>query len=185
MSTFSRQRRKALLRLAERLAMGLVALDILMYFALFRPLRSRLLDSYSTYSKTYAAILSDRAELEAMTRLKAELPTSNANFNKFLGNHIPPRREGFSDAMELLRKLSHDSGMQIDAVSYKLHDNKLEPLDRLGIRIEVEGTFAQVLRFVNEIETNKDFLQVRQFMFQLGDSGVLDLKMEADLYLTR
>jgi hypothetical protein len=61
---------------------------------------------------------------------------------------------------------------------------KGEPLERLGIEVDVQGSFPSLLGFAHAVETSSDFLVLRGFSLETGDGETLALRMAADLYVT-
>jgi len=74
--------------------------------------------------------------------------------------------------------------VQLSGVSYRLDEVKGEPLQRLGIEINVQGPFPSLLGFAHAVETSSDFLVLRGFTLEAGDEGTLELRMRVDLYVT-
>jgi hypothetical protein len=58
------------------------------------------------------------------------------------------------------------------------------PLQRLGIMIDVEGSFPALLKFAHGLETSSDLLLIRSFSMAEGKDNPLELRLAADLYLT-
>ena len=58
-----------------------------------------------------------------------------------------------------------------------------QPLQQLGIEVNVQGPLPSVVKFAHSVETSSDFLVLRSFSLETGDGGTLGLRMAADLYL--
>jgi hypothetical protein len=83
----------------------------------------------------------------------------------------------------MVRRLSEDSKVQLTAVSYKLSAPGDDPLARLGLAVEVEGTFPNLLNFTHALETSGEFLTLHDFSFDLGEARAIAMHVGAELYL--
>jgi len=162
----------------------MVALDLALYLAVARPLQSAVESEQADFSAgrqeaklTEGRIAKDQTEL-------ATLPVTERELKQFLTDHVPQRRRGYSRAAGLVHQLTQDSGVQLKQVAYRLDPNSKEPLERLGVMVNVEGSFESQLKFVHSIETTNDFLIVRGIIFQPGESGGLALRLLAELCVT-
>ena len=112
------------------------------------------------------------------------MPEAGKRLAALKRDHTPPRRQGFSQAAKLVRRLTEQSGTQLTSVAYKLDNNASGPLQRLGLVIVVAGPFPALLKFTHALETASGFIVIRSFNIAAGDTHALELKLAADLYLT-
>ncbi|MBZ5544712.1 MAG: type 4a pilus biogenesis protein PilO [Acidobacteriia bacterium] len=180
----SRGRRKTLIRVLEIAAAGVVALDVVLYLALVRPLRSLREGEEASYAATRDRLRDGKARVARLEKFKATLPDAEEQLTAFFKDHVPPRRRGFSRAARLVRELAEQAGVQVTGITYKLGHGKDEPLERLALDVEVEGPFASLLKFAHALETADDFIALRDISFQPVEGGTLTLHVGADLYLT-
>ncbi len=177
-------RRKTLLRILETAAFGMVALDVLFYLAVARPLADGVRDQQQRFADARQQVHLIQARIgQAQDELNA-LPSTDAAMKKFLQAHVPPRQRGYSRAAGLVHKLTDDSNVQLKGVHYRLTVDPKEPLERLGIQANVEGPFEGLLKFAHSLETTEDLLLVRGVILQPGDNGGLGLRLLAELYVT-
>lgn len=177
-------RRKILRRFIERAAIAVVVLDAVAYAAVVRPLRHRVANAEESYDHTRLAILEAEANLTRLERLRSSLPQTADRVHSFLAVHVPARRWAFSEAEQLIDRLTRQSNVQLVSVSYKLKPSAHEPLDRLGIQVTVTGSFADLLQFAHAMENAKDLILVRDFNFAASGASNISLAVGADLYLT-
>lgn len=177
-------RRKTLLGIIEKVAVGLVLLDAVLYFAVVRPLDAAVDRERQSFQSARRSLQADDVRLESLEKAQATLPSTAKEMQDFLKQHVPPRRRGFSRAAGLVRERTQQSGVQLSGVGYRLYLSKKEPLERLGIVVEVEGAFPSLLKFTHAMETSSDLLLVRGFLLQPGQTGTLSLRLAADLYVT-
>jgi Tfp pilus assembly protein PilO len=177
-------RRAKLIRILEGVTVGLVLLDLVAYFALIRPLRTLRAGEEARYTAARARVRDLKARVARLQTFQGTLPEAETQLGEFLKNYIPPRRQGFSRASRLVRKLTEESGVHLSGISYKLERSEKIPFNRLGFEVEVEGPFANVLKFSHALETAETFVVVRNFTLEPTGDRALALRLAADLYLT-
>jgi hypothetical protein len=180
-----RSRRKTVIRILERVAMGLVLLDVVFYFAVVRPLRSMRTAEQARYSATRARVRELTLRATRLEKFQAAVPETEDQLTAFMRSHIPSRRQGFSRAARLVRRLTEQTGVHLSGLAYKLDSAADDPLERLGIEVDVEGPFAGLLNFSHALETASDLIVVREFAFEPAEGQDLALRLGADLYLKR
>jgi Tfp pilus assembly protein PilO len=180
----ARIRRKKVEQVIEAVALSLAGLDLVVYLAVARPLASAVESKQQEFSASRLGIRMSEVRLAKLSRSIAELPATGEDVKQFLSEHVPPRRRGFSRAAGLVRQITQDSGVQLTRVGYHLETERKDPLQRLGIQVNVRGPFENLLHFTHALETAKDFVLVRGLAFQPADNGGLALRLVADLYVT-
>jgi Tfp pilus assembly protein PilO len=181
----SKQKRKALIRLAERVALAILAVDILLYALLVVGLSDRIGAAAQTREALRRQVYHEQTRIARLKRYQAGLPDAKQQIEQFEKKRVPSRRQGFSRAARLIREVGQQSGVDVSSVNYKLHSDDTEPMERLGISVSAKGLYPSLIKFAHTLETAGDFLVVRQFSFLHGDGGTLELRMYADLYLQR
>ena len=175
--------RKALIRLLEKVAVSLVILDALLYFALVRPLRALRDAKEAEFTTMRARLREARARVAQLEAFQAEVPGADEQLEGFLKGNVPTRRQGFSRAAHLVRELVGKSGAQLESISYKLGSGGDDPLRTLTLEVEIEGPFESLLDFAHALETGDELAVVRNFNFQPREGGTMGLHLVADLFL--
>lgn len=172
------------MRIVEAAGLGLVVLDIVLYFAAYRPLGNMVASEERGYSDARQRVREQQLRVDRLKTYQAALPQADKRLEDFTSNHAPSRRRGFSAAAHLIRQVADASGVQPPSVAYRLDTKHQDPLERLGLEISVTGRYTGLLKFAHALETANDFILVREFSFAPGDNGILSLRLVADLYLT-
>lgn len=172
------------MRVLEGAAVGLVALDLVLYLALVRPLRALRASKEAEYASARDQMREGRARVARLEKFKAALPDAEEQMAAFMKGHLPPRRQGYSRAARLIRRLTDQTGLQMTGITYKLDKEKDEPLERLGLEVAVEGPFSNLLNFAHALETADYFIALRDLSIQPVEGHTLVLNVGADLYLT-
>jgi Tfp pilus assembly protein PilO len=175
--------RKVLIRALEKVAVSLVVLDALLYFALVRPLRALRNAKEAEFTTMRVRLRDARARVAQLEAFQAEVPGADEQLEGFLNEHVPTRRQGFSRAARLVRELVEKSGAQLESISYKLDSDTDDPLRSLALEIDIEGPFESLLDFAHALETGSELAVVRNFNFQPREGGTMGLHLVADLFL--
>jgi len=176
-------RNRLVARVLERVAVATVLIVLGFWLGVVRPWEDKLVAEQETYHRARQQKLA--AEWRVARLEKIQVTGADAELNHFLSQYMPPRRRSFSQAADLVRRLTAESGVQLAGVNYRLGEDKGEPLQRLGIEVNVQGPFRSVLSFAHAVETTPDFLVLRGFSLEAGDGGALALRLAADLHVAR
>lgn len=180
-----RTRRKVLIRFIQRAALTLALLDVALYFAAVRPLDNLAKGEWERLSSVRHHVQEMQANVTRLEKARAALPGTNDQLGSFVRNHVPPRRKGFSRADHLVQRLTQQSGLQLSSVEYRLDPAEGDPFERLGVSMNVVGSFNGLLKWAHALETASDFIVIRGFSFASAEGGAsLELHVTADLYLS-
>lgn len=176
-------RRKVFIQTMERAALGLGALDLLLWVALVRPYEQKVATEQQRFQAARRQLQEEKGRVAQLEKIQTT--GTDSELSDFLREHVPPRRRRFSRALRLVQRLTQESGVQLSGpVNYRPHYTRDEPLERLGIEVSVQGPFPSLMNFSHALETTKEFVLMRSFSFEVGEGGVLALRLAADLYVT-
>ena len=180
-----KSRRQIVNRIAEATGVGLVTLSLLVFFAIYRPLGSKIEVAARTHSALRQTIRNQQVRVEVLKKFETELPEAGKGLESFEAERTPARREGYSTAAHLVHKLADSAGVKVSSMGYRLDlGHKDDPLERLTLTIDLEGQYAKLLKFAHALENANEFLVMRDFNFTSGgDNQGLTLRLGADLYL--
>jgi len=179
----ARLRRKTIYRILEAAALGLAALDLVLYLGISHPLAVAVQDQHEMFSATRVQVKQTQVRIAMLQKELAALPLTGQELDQFLQDHVPRRRKAYSRAAGLVHKFTQDSSVVLTHVAYRPEGRPSEPLEQLGISVTVQGSFEALQRFTHALETAPDLLIVRGAIFQPGETGGLALRLLADLYV--
>jgi len=179
-----KSRRQNLIRFVKVAGLGLVILDLVIYFAAYRPLENMIAAQQQQYSEARERIREEQARLERLSKFQAALPDAAKHLVDFTKQRTTPRRRGYSTVAHLVRQQADAAGVQPPSIVFRLDSIHHDPLARLGLDISTEGPFSNVMKFAHALETSSDFLLIRGFSLATTDSGALSLRLVADFYMT-
>src|SRR3990172_6746330 len=94
------QRRAKLMRIVEGLAVGLVVLDAVAYFALIRPLRSMRAAEEDRYMAARSRVRELRSRVTRLETFQGAVPDAESHLAAFLQDHVASRRQRFSETAQ-------------------------------------------------------------------------------------
>jgi len=163
----------------------LVALDVLVFFAVYRPLGNKIDLESRRHAELRQTIRNQQVRVDVLEKDEAALPKTGKGLEDFTTNRTPSRREAYSTAAHLIHKLADASEVKISSTAYHLDLEHHDPLERLELDISVQGSYPGLLKFAHALETANDFILVRDFTFTPGEeNGALGLRLGPDVYLT-
>ena len=175
--------RQTVTRVFQIAGASLVLLDVLLYFGIYRPIQALVSSAQMQFDALRGRIYDGEVRIERLKEFREALPEADKRLAALEQDHAPPRRQGFSQAHNLVRRASEQSGTQLGSLAFKLDNNTSGPLQRLGVVINVAGPFPALLKFVHALETANDLIVVQSFKIAVGDTQPLGLRLAADLYL--
>lgn len=179
----SKSRRKTIVRIVEGTALALVLLDLTLYLALVRPLRTMRTEAEASHAAARKRLRDLEARAARLEKYQAAVPGAEGELTDFLKEHLPARRQGFSRAVRMVRAMTDKSSLHLASVSYKLESSKDDPFVRLAVQVEVEGSYSNLINFAHTLETSSDLIVLRDFSFEPTEGRGLAMQLGADLYL--
>jgi Tfp pilus assembly protein PilO len=163
-----------------------VALDLVVYFAIYRPLENQVESAARSHAALRQTVRNQQVRVDLLKKYEAALPQAGKGLEDFTTHRTPSRREAYSTAAHLIHKVADASGVKVSSMAYRLESGHNDPLEKLGLEINLEGSYPSLLKFSHALETDNNFILVREFMFTPGGgmNGALALRLGADLYLT-
>jgi hypothetical protein len=162
----------------------LVLLDVGLYFAALRSTQALVFSEQQQFATLRRRIFDAEVRIENLKQFREALPEAAKKLSSLEQDHTPPRRQAFSQAAKLVRRVTEQSGAQLVNVAYKLDTKASGPLLRLGAVLNVGGAFPALLQFAHGLETASDLLVIRSFNMAEGEDRALGLRLAVDLYLT-
>jgi Tfp pilus assembly protein PilO len=180
-----KSRRQIINRIVETTGIVLVALDLLVFFAVYRPLGNKLEAVGRGQEELRQAVRNQQFRVDLLKSYEAALPHAKEGLQEFTTNRAPSRREAYSTAAHLIHKAADAAGVRLSTTAFHLELQHKDPLERLGVEINVQGPYASLMKFSHALETANDFILIREFTYTPGgENGAVDLRLVAELYLT-
>ncbi|GEM_PF-5521604 len=151
---------------------ALVVIDGLFLFFSFRPLGR----SFAAQQEELKSLREDaRAKRDSVARLRkieATLKESAKLGDQFYSTKFLPAETGFATIMEEVERLANSSGVRKSSVSYGVQEIQGRPdLEGVTIDTTIDGDYAKIVRFVNQLEQSQLFLIVDSLGVQSSTTG--------------
>jgi len=180
------ERRLRLTRIVERNAIGLVFLDVVLYFAVVQPIRNMAQQKLEDDRNERLKVLNEESRVRRLESYRDGVPRTAREIDQFFTNEIHPKRRSFTRAMRLTQGLAAHSGVQITGIGTRTDPLGDEPLERMNLAIIAKGPFRGLLSFAHGLETtSSEFVVIHDFSFEAAEGADLQLRLAGELYLTR
>ncbi len=156
------------------------------YFALYKPLGRKVDAAEREQVSLMQTVRNQRIRVELLKKYNDALPAAGKGLEEFTSKRTPSRREAYSTAAHMVHKFADAAGVKVATMGYRLDKAQHSaPLEPLNLAINVQGSYANLVKFSHALETADNFILVRGFSFVPGgDTQPLALHLDADLYLT-
>ena len=179
-----KSRRQIINRAVEVIGVGLVGLDLLVFFLVYQPLGVKIDGEERIHEQLRQTVRNQQVRVDILKKYEVALPLAGKGLGDFTTNRTPSRREAYSTAAHLIHKAAEASGVKVSSTAYRLDLGHNDSLERLELDIALQGPYASLLKFSHALETANNFILVRDFNLTRGEEGgAFALRLGADLYL--
>lgn len=126
------------------------------------------------------------AEVARLRRVRSQAPQLAPQLERFVTERFLPVRTGFSQVAEELEEAASPAGVRLGRVSYETEREREDPaLERIAITSSVEGRYANLLRYLEELERSPHFYLIDELSVVGTQSGEVRLEMRLATYFRR
>jgi Tfp pilus assembly protein PilO len=130
------------------------------------------------------AEVTHQREATARLRDRADAIRSNAaDLERFYGKVVGPERAELLPTLEEIEDMARSPGLKPGHRSFNRDEIKDAPLERVTIVLPLEGSYAQLVGFLREVERSQHFLAVDRISMRSQREGGADLQVEMSTYL--
>jgi type IV pilus assembly protein PilO len=135
-----------------------------------------------------AAMNSRRIEEKQLVHsrvLASNIDKGKADGEHFLASYMTSRRVTYSTVLGELTETAKNAGMQKTAATIALDPIEgSEDLDMMSISVNLEGTYAQLMKFVNLLDRSPRFLLIEQLtVTPRAKSDILSVNVKLDTFV--
>jgi Tfp pilus assembly protein PilO len=129
--------------------------------------------------------LAREREANAVLRRQAEAIRANAaDAARFYREFVVGSRAELIPLLEDIDRMATEPGLKPSARTYQLEDVKGADLTRVEVLLAVEGSYDQLVGFLERVERSKHFLTIDRIGLSAGSAtGSPSLKVELSAYL--
>jgi Tfp pilus assembly protein PilO len=123
------------------------------------------------------------ADITRAETIRTTLPTVEQQCDTFFRQNFRPLSSGYSSVIADFGKLTRDSGLQAGNLSFHQHDPDKRGVTQIDILTVVDGDYASVVRFINELEHSDTFYILDGLsLANSGSGGQLKLNLQLRTY---
>lgn len=128
-----------------------------------------------------------QAEVQRLQRIRAALPDLQPRLARFSSDRFLSEASGYSSVAADLGEAANKTGVQLQKVSYKLpstqdQESQQFHLTRIEITTEVQGSYANMLRYLEALEQSPRFYLINHLRLVEVRRGQLGLEMGLATY---
>jgi type IV pilus assembly protein PilO len=173
-------------RLAVRAALGVLLLANLVMAALaFKPWARSAAELDQEVASLQRQIRERQGALEKLRALVSKIESARAAGDDFLGSHFMNRRTASSTMVAELLSIAQKAGIKQKEVSFLFEPIEgSEDMSLITVNADYEGTFADLMQFVNLLDHSEKFLIVESMQAAPQQSGLtLNISMRLNGFL--
>jgi Tfp pilus assembly protein PilO len=132
-------------------------INVLFFFILYRPVRAEYFRLQGSIQKGRADVQSRRQKIDRLEKLSAQLETSAQDRQRLYTTHFIPTETGWSEILPQLNRMTQTAGVKNSRKEYNKDGTPQYGLHSVKITLPVTGPYANVMRFIKEIEKSNTF----------------------------
>jgi Tfp pilus assembly protein PilO len=119
-------------------------------------------------------------QVEPLRGLDKKVVLAKDQIDAFYKERVPTRQSAVTDE---LGKLASESGVKITQAKYDTKDPEDVGLTPVSVEATCEGSYVQLVRFINGLERDKLFFVVDSVVLGDAQGGAVKLQMKLETYL--
>jgi Tfp pilus assembly protein PilO len=119
--------------------------------------------------------------LNALKEIERKLKDSHEKHKKFEADFLLPADKGASKLLEELDDICAEAGLLRNRVSYHLDPEPTFGMQRLGITLPIEGSYANIRDFLNILERTSKFVIVDSMALISEREGTGIIRLDVSL----
>jgi Tfp pilus assembly protein PilO len=165
-------------------ALAVAGLNLVLFLAFTLPRSWRLKSVESRAGSLREEVARERA-LTTTLRHRVETAAQNArDVERFYRELVVRREESLLPVLEEIEAMAHQPGLVAGRRGYSRDEVKGAPITRVAIRLPLEGSYEQLVKFLANVEKGKRFLTVdkiaiSQNQSERGGSARLQVELSA------
>jgi hypothetical protein len=177
MKTFPRRRQQYLF--ASLLGV-IAAVNLLFFFILYTPARTEYFTLQDSIEKARMEIQTRRLRIDRLEKLNGQLETSAQDRHRLFTGHFIPWQAGWSEIVPQLEAMVQKAGVKNTRKDYSKEASAQYGLFSVKIRLLVTGPYANVMSFIQDLETAETFFIINSIDVR-GGTPPADISMNLNL----
>ena len=158
-------------------------INVLFFFILYRPVRAEYFRLQDSIQKARADVLSRRQKIDRLEKLSAQLETSAQDRQRLYTTHFIPAETGWSEILPQLNRMTQTAGVKNIRKEYNKDSAPQYGLYSVKIRVPVTGLYANVMKFIKEIERANTFFIIDSIDVRASETSTRSSDVSMNLNL--
>ena len=166
----------------QRFLLGLALANVVIYGAVTYRLatkQERLTQQRASLSQEIA---SQQEELSALQKEQERIARNDAVAEEFWSDVVQPLTPGLTDALAEIDRLARQSNVERGRTSYSQTVLDVD-LREMKVSMPLQGTYFDLVRFINVLERSPRFFLVREISLRDADEGRLNLRCDLSFFV--
>ncbi len=167
------------------LGAGIIVLDLLFYLLVLGPARRAYASGKSEQGDVVKAVTEKQAAVKKLESVQAHLQGAAGGEALQFDQHLWTSSDGFSSILEFLSDITNRTAVQRGRVMFKSSSYQALGLMEVRMDVPLEGTYPDVVRFINSIERSDKLLIIDSVVLLTGQgsSALLRLSLSLTTYM--
>jgi len=163
------------------LLLALILLNLPIYFFFVRPEIEADAGEQESIQQMRQQLVRRATTLNALKEIERKLKDSREKYKKFEADFLFPRDKGASKLLEELDDICAEAGLLRNRVGYHLDPEPTLGMQRLGITLPIEGSYANIRDFLNILESTSKFVIVDSMALVSEREGTEIIQLDVSL----
>lgn len=175
-------------RLIVRLVLGgLLLANLVVATAVFRPWGGSPEQLQQQLMQLAAEVENRQQSVNRLRALAGNVEKTRADANQFMNQYFLDGATAFSTVIDELRRLAEEAGVKAKDHSFDVQPVEgSDTLAMLNITGNYEGSYSDLIHFVNAIDRSPRFLTIERLQAQpLQSAGVLNINLRINAFIRR
>jgi len=158
-------------------------INVLFFFILYRPVRAEYFRMQGSIQKARTDVQSRRQKIDRLEKLSAQLETSAQDRQRLYTTHFIPAETGWSEILPQLNQVTQTAGVKNTRKEYNKDATPQYGLHSVKITVPVTGPYANVMRFIKEIEKSNTFFIINSIDVRAKETAARSSDISMNLNL--
>jgi len=166
---------------------GLLLANLVVATAVFRPWGGSPEQLQQQLMQLAAEVENRQQSVNRLRALAGNVEKTRADANQFMNQYFLDGATAFSTVIDELRRLAEEAGVKAKDHSFDVQPVEgSDTLAMLNITGNYEGSYSDLIHFVNAIDRSPRFLTIERLQAQpLQSAGVLNINLRINAFIRR
>jgi Tfp pilus assembly protein PilO len=164
---------------------GLIVLDLLFYLAVLAPIRRAYASRDTELQEIVKSLAEKNKDVTKLESIQAHLKNASGGEAARFRQYLWSVEDGFPALIQFLSDASKQVGVRKERTSFKTLNSPDPGLIEVGVGIPVEGTYTDIVKFINALERGDHLLIIDSISLQSNqeNSGLIRLNLSMLTYM--